>query len=41
LSWSSPLVPPRTSSEASTPWAMFGLCSSIDTMTPHVDPSKP
>ena len=33
--------PLRTSSDSSTPWAMSGDCSSIDTMTPQVLPSKP
>ena len=41
LSWSSPLLPVRTSSDLVTPTLMSGDCSSIETMTPQVLPSKP
>jgi hypothetical protein len=34
-------LPERCSSDAFTPWLMFGDCSSIDTITPQVLPSKP
>jgi hypothetical protein len=33
--------PARSSKAWSTPWAMSGDCSSIATVTPQVEPSKP